>query len=233
MKMKTYKSIIFVLIFGIIIFLPNLAVISQDSQFDLVDKENDVMEIIWNSDTGDGTYRFVSDQPNIDIIGINYQLSPEKDIILNVTVKGNIQVENTYYWVIINSKDFHINVWFGSGYSAASTDKIAGFDYSNATQFVEGNVTYAYLNSTLSLTLSSNNHSLIFPSQASNEWGWQVTSWYGQNSLEKTGTWYFDYVPDSENKYTGTLTPQNANGFEFIAIGIGIFTIYFIKKSYK
>lgn len=231
----------------IIISLPSINSLSA-SEYDMVDSEDDVMKISWDSNGINGSFIFVSDKPNLDIIGSNYSLDNNMDAHISLIVKGVIETQaNSYYQisVIDLENSLHIETWYGKGWASASENSYSGFEYYDGTKSGiktgVGNVTASINKGTLDLILSKTITfgseevlNVTYPSVSSSNWEWHLKSWEGNDSLAQSGNWFFDYGPNSDNKYTGILNPVASSfGFELISLLVTLFLIYKIKRIRK
>lgn len=229
---KKFLSTISILM---IIFIANPNSVTSSPDYSIMDEEDDVMKITWNED-GSGNYEIVSDQPDYDIIGLTYSLVQNGDALISLSVKGTIQSINSYYWINIIDEinNFQIIVWFGLGWASATVEQMTGYEYVNGSKPGVGNALYEISGNNLSLTLSKyvifgpNNTLISYPSKSSNTWKWHVNSWNGDSIGTNSGTWYIDYTPDSDNKYTDILNPPTT-GIEFLYISFSLIVITVIR----
>ena len=231
-----------------IIFLSSPAKASESST--ITDPAYDVGEV--NTSVGPSgstvtTYQTVSDHADIDITSASYNYDSNGSITFMLTVRGSIETNNlTYYEIDIVTNTtttyyFELSFYYSSSVSVeriiTSIPPNVEYLYTNSSGNGFGSM-ISYVNgSTITFTLGTNittesntNFNVTYPTTFEDSWQWHIIAHQGKIS-DAYGVQYWDFYPNSDNKYTTDSAPSPTPGFEFFSLLSLPVLVIILKKS--
>lgn len=193
------------------------------------------------------TYKTVTTHPDIDILSASYTKNENGSATLKLTVKGTIVNDvHTFYKLEIignntSGEQLHITSVYGIGYAGGQAGSAGNniipdiqYEYKNSskafnnaynfsngngpqTSYTKGSVLMVTLGNNITASTNENSGLVSFPAIFPASWNWHITTWQGNNSLVYEGSWYLDYYPQSDNKWTNLPLPITP-GFDLISI---------------
>lgn len=256
---KQFKNFILFILISAIFLLSTSA--SAQTAPTITDPPNDVMRLRTTLGSNGQTvtsYSIVSDHPNIDILSASYVNDGNNSATITLTVKGKIEFDNTtFYQVDLNGTSslsfdmYYSNILVGPGSILQSTTPNTVFslsnDYLNSSLNRALGVMHSYKDgSNLIMTLDGNNmttadghkFNLAMPQNylENSTTNWHIRTFQGSNTtalyLTTFGDTFWDYYPNSDNKYTNIYQSQATPGFELLSI-FAIPAVVIIHKKLK
>ncbi len=245
----------------IIAFLASIFLLSStaqaQSQPNITDPANDVTEVR-TTEGANGqmviNYKIVSDEPNIDILSASYVNNGNNTASITLNVKGKIEFDNsTYYEIQLNEQNNTIRyelIYSNISNVAGILDQTPNTKYSiidvnNSTINGFGTMNSYVNNSSVMMTINGNNltssentlFNIVLPQTflENSTSSWHIITWHASSAslYNSYGNQYFDYYPNSDNKYTSLYGPiQSSPGFELITI-VAIPILILLKKKGK
>ena len=254
MKRQFKNFLVFFLLTAI--FLLSNSVNAQTTPT-ITDSANDVMRLR-TTEGSNGlpvtSYQIVSDHPNIDILSASYVNNGNNTATVTLTVKGSIEFDsNTYYNIVLNGSMISFNMFYsnisvgpGSILNQVPSPNIVYSITNEINTTASGlGIMHSYRDgSNLIMTIDGNNattadnHQFNFTLPQTylenSTTNWHIITWQGANTsvLNTFGDTYWDYYPNSDNKYTNIYQSQATPGFELLSILV-IPTIVIILKKLK